>query len=281
MKTLTIILFTLLLSQFSFSQDTLFFKNGHKETVRILELKRDMVKYSSLDTTDLKTYYVSNVKVDSAYHLKEGTGYYYIFAEIDPEHNPMVLPEKEIIYPNRFGIDAYDAFFSLATMYYQHTFKKFNYLTIGIPLSFSPRTLFSDNYKTDPNFQYNQWFYYNKYKNYSTGLELTFYPNKFIYGVAFDFGSVKFRTTEYFYDSSTGISYDIVKFHNAPFYGMFVRIGYDILINHFGISAYANLGVQRSTYIDSYYYPQNNDQITKYESTSLSSRVNVRIHYSF
>lgn len=265
----------------SFGQDTLFYHNGKIEIVHVLDRRSDFVKYNSLDTTD-KNIYLKSFTVIDHIKFKENSPFGKTLDLKDPNPESLAGEPSEKIRLNelnrfnRVGVELFDIVFQNITIYYQRTFKKANYLTVGIPVSFSPGALFGKNYTQSSTFN-GLSSYYSKYKMFSTGIEITSYPDGFVYGLASDFGFTRQDYHSYYSNSTEPIILD------ASFYGLFVRIGYDLnLKNGLGFSFYGNLGMKGAVWhsVDYDYYT-NEEIVRSYYSRGLASRFNIRINYSF
>lgn len=280
---ITILLFILAIcSSDAYGQDTLYYHNGNVEIVNVLDRRSDFVKYKSLDTTD-KSVYMKSFNVIDRVKFKENSpfGKELDLKDPDPDSPTGEASNKirlnEVQNFNRVGMDAFDLVFQNVTFYYQRTFKKANYLTVGFPLSFSPGALFGKNYRQNSSDNFGLSNYYSKYKLFSTGIELTSYPDGFVYGLVSDFGLTRRSYFPYYDSAEEPIILD------ASFYGLFVRIGYDLNFkNKLGLSFYGNLGMTGSQWHNvDYDYITGEHTVYSFYSRSLGSRFNVRINYSF
>lgn len=265
-----------------FSQDTLFYHSGKTEVVNVLERRRDLVEYKSLDTNDMGVYKKSFKVIDKV-TFGENSKFSGTYDLRNPEPETMdndsgKLP-SEITRFNRVGIELFDLISPNVTFYYQRTFPKAKYLTLGIPISFSPGAVFYKNYQSSASYYtYRRNGYYSNQKLFSSGIEVMSYPNHLIFGAASDFGIVRNRFLFDNYDG-TQETRDL----DSPFFGMFVRLGYDLNINEYlGFSFYGNIGFSRYVWYYIYHdFYANNTVVEKYNNIVLDGRLNIRFYYSF
>lgn len=266
--------FCFLAIHFVYGQDTLIYRNGTKELVRVVKTEAEFVNYLPWPLTNDANVVSKSSRLIGTVKTEDGKVVNLVYYE------PLAVPEIPDYNKNFVAIDMFDLFFSQLTISYQHTFKK-PAITLRVPLSTSFLAFGRDYKVTD----YRNYYSPNKY--FSSGLDVMFFfdgkvNDGFLGGVSYDVGKYK-----YFDYMGMGDPYgnttDFSSLPNVTYNGFFVRGGYMInRLDKVAFGVYVDAGTCSRTY-RTQIWDQNYNTVSYiyYKDYSFDMRLKLSIGYSF
>ncbi|MFN5148967.1 MAG: hypothetical protein ACK457_08125 [Flavobacteriia bacterium] len=259
------------ISCWSNSQDTLIYRDGLKEAVKILSVQRTYVEYIGINTAENRIVISKSSELIQSVKYEDGRLVHLVY------HTDRELPKPRDLMRNWVAIDLLDPFFGQMTISYQHTFRNTN-LTLRVPLSTSFRAL-SENY-----ILYSRQAYYSQNKVVSTGLDLMFFFNPkevdgFLAGISYEGGVFQYGYENYnvYPDNNT-----VVKFKDASFNGIYLRGGYyHNSFKHIAFGIYVDLGTCTQFYMHQDYSNPEPQTWIQTKSYQLAGRAKFGLGYTF
>lgn len=164
------------------AQDILYKVDGSQQVVKIIEIKENSIKYQT-GQNDF-TYVISKEKVNKVVFENGKVEEFNKLINIDMYNADL----KNEFGKNFLYINTLDLLSGLLTIGYEHTLKSQNF-SVRVPLSLGLSKLGSKSNE----YNYSEG-YYNRYKNFSTGVDFNFYPMgqgkaKYFLGPSFEYGT--------------------------------------------------------------------------------------------
>jgi hypothetical protein len=269
------LLFTICLSaiQFSYGQDTLIYRGGSKESVRVVKVDALYVSYLTWPVTDSSTVITKSSRAVGTVKTEDGKVVNLVYVE------PLPLPKSAMTNFNRnfIALDLFDLFYGQFTLSYQYTFRNSD-ISLRVPLSTSFIAFGKDFTAT------NRKNFYSPNKYFSSGLDLMFNlqgrgNDGFVGGLSYDVGRYKYF--DYMGNINDGSTIDFSVFPAVTYNGFFLRGGYMInRLEKIAFSFFLDAGMCSKAYL--YYDQSNNTYFTTYSKIfDFDMRFKLCIGYSF
>ncbi len=243
MKIFSIFLFLFFFSISTYAQDTLYRVNGSKIIVKVLEVNTQTVKYKRTTNLDGPLYVIESSEV---LKIVYSNGDVDVFKAAPGQigANPLGLSKAydyrldSIFRPWYISANVFDLVFGIFSVNVEYDVTK--QLTVRVPVSSGIYGIQSMTSRNESDV-----FYYNRYKKYSTGLELHFFPNasytrSFYIGPAIAYGELEAERQYYNYPAPPIYTVETFKFSSFGFTtGWLIRT-----TQHLNFSLSTTLGMQ-------------------------------------
>ncbi len=278
-----IVLFLILVPFLLHSQDTLYTKLSPPLAINTVSINRTSVKYKRysnlqgphyvIDKKDVVCIKFASGKIDSLLSQK-------IYNK-----EIKVIKNENYFRRNIISANIYDLTQEAITLNYEYIFGK-GEVRIKIPFSLGFDIFGGTNkvkHKLVDQNSFN-YFYYNRKKNFSTGIDIKYCPKpkrtiKTFTGLSFEFGSIEYYYPVYHYNVVA--PFYLTGKSDAEFYSLILDYGADFTISkHFHLNATAGIGMSHSKLFLHDLWPQP-AEFNMQTLNTLQYRIGVSLGYLF